>query len=254
MGGEEIRGRARIVDAHLHDAGRHPVELSPAVDLEQRGDERIGFLREFHRARIGQERAGAHEGEADHDGQEPGERDAGGERDGDRRERRPAAPAPRRARGPAGPAHAAQAADHELGHEGDDAGDDDRHDDHPDVVVADMRELVREHRLDFVLVEGVDEAAGQGNRVLLGIEAGRESVQRGRLHHLEQREPPCRAKCKGPPAPCGTRGCSARSISCDPVTRSDDALVEPIGEGDPGERSERATGSHQRRSRAAAAR
>jgi hypothetical protein len=70
---------------------------------------------------------------------------------------------------------------------GDDAGDD--HGDHhqPDVAIADMGQLMGDHRLDLGVVELLDQAGGQGHRELLVVDAAGEGVERVALEDGELR-------------------------------------------------------------------
>src|SRR5262245_33953635 len=139
--------RARIVDAHLHDGGGRAFELAAVFDLAQRADHGVWVLGELDRPGIGQELALAREREANHDRQEPGDRNQR-DRNQDRRHGAALAAVAAAAAARAAPVEPAleQRAEHELGKERDHARDDHRNDQQPDVAVANVRELMAEHR------------------------------------------------------------------------------------------------------------
>ena len=190
---EEIgEARARVVDAHRHEARRHARELALAGYLHQGRDHRVGVLGQLDGARVGEVLARTRQREADHQRERPGERDQR-QRDQDRDEGAAAAllriRTARRARGRrAAPArHHVEPAEDELAEERDHAGDDDRGDHHAHVLVADVRQLVPQHRLELGVVERGEKPAGDGDRVLLLAEAGREGVEAVGVHDLQAR-------------------------------------------------------------------
>src|SRR6266568_4273664 len=67
------------------------------------------------------------------------------------------------------------------------AGDDDCDHHQLHVAVADVGELVAQHRLDLLVVERLQQARGDGDGILPLIEPGRERVQCLAVHHLEFR-------------------------------------------------------------------
>ena len=71
----------------------------------------------------------------------------------------------------------ARAADDELADQRDDADEDGADDEELDVAVADVGELVGEHRLELGVVERLHQPAGDGDRVLLLADAAGEGVQ-----------------------------------------------------------------------------
>ena len=78
---------ARIVDAHFHHRRGRARQFAAALDLAQGRDHRVGIFGQFHRAGIGEKFARARQREADHDREQPGERDQR-DRENDRRRRR----------------------------------------------------------------------------------------------------------------------------------------------------------------------
>src|SRR6202043_509439 len=80
---------------------------------------------------------------------------------------------------PAAPAKPAleQQAEDELGEKRDYASDDHGDHQHTHVAVADVGQLVAEYRLDLGVVERIDEARGDRDRVLLVVHSRGEGVE-----------------------------------------------------------------------------
>ena len=160
VGGEQVgEALARIVDAHFHDGGGGAFQFAAALDLAQRRDHGVGVLGQFDRAGVGEIFALARQREADHHREQPGHRD---QRDGDDDRDAGAALAAVAVAGGAAAAPAPAALEHhaeqQFGEEADNAGDDHGDHQHAHVAVADMGQLVAEHRLDLGVVEVVEQA------------------------------------------------------------------------------------------------
>ncbi len=185
---EQVRkSLARIVEAHLHHRGGGAGQLAAALDLAQRRDHGVGILGELDRAGIGEKLARARQREADQQRENPRDRD---QRDRDEdREAVAAAAAILAARSPRAEADAAvePQPEEQLGEERDGAGDDDGDHHHAHVAVADVRELVAEHRLELRIVETVQQPGRHRDGVLLLVHAGGEGVERVGLDDLELR-------------------------------------------------------------------
>ena len=63
----------------------------------------------------------------------------------------------------------------------------DRDNQQPHIAVHDMRQLVRDHGFQFVVLQRFDDAAGQGDAVGLFVNARCKGVQRGTVNNLELR-------------------------------------------------------------------
>jgi hypothetical protein len=78
MGGEQVDETGMLVlDAHFHQTGGGTGQFSPAGNLEQRRDHRIGVLGQFHCPGIGQIFARARQGQPQQAGQQPGHKNDG---------------------------------------------------------------------------------------------------------------------------------------------------------------------------------
>ena len=103
---------------------------------------------------------------------------------------RAAAPAPAAALPPLLPPPEKQnprAAHDQVADERDDADEDGGDDEKLDVAVADVGQLVGEHRLELGVVERVDEAAGHRDRIAALADAAGEGVARVGLDDAERR-------------------------------------------------------------------
>ena len=87
------------------------------------------------------------------------------------------------------PAHAAPEApaQEEVGDERDHADEDADQRLEADVVVADVRHLVRDHALELVAVEPLQQAARDRDRGVPRVAPGRQSVGRGLVEHVHRR-------------------------------------------------------------------
>ncbi len=174
---------ARVVDAHFHHRGGRAREFAMAFDLAQRRDHGVGIFGEFDRAGVGQRFARARQSKPDQERQHIGD-DEERDRDQDRDHGAAAAALVAVARAERKAVVEPQP-EHQLGDEGNGAGDDHGDDHHAHVAVADMGELVAQHRFHLGVVEKRDEARGHGDRILPRIHAGGEGVEGVDLHHLE---------------------------------------------------------------------
>ena len=241
MANRSAKPDARIVDAHFHDGGGCAFQLAAALDLAQGGDHRVRVLGQFDRSCVGEEFARAREREADHRGQGPGKRDQHGcddERGATAALAATAAVAVIRA--PVAPAEPAVEPhpEQELGEKGDHAGDDHRDHHHADVAVADMGQLVAEHRFDLGVVEPGEQPGRHGDRVLLLVHPGGEGVERVALHHLQLRH-----RNAARDAQVFQQIVEARLLLAGHLAPAgdgvDDALVKIIGDDDPHGRADR---------------
>jgi hypothetical protein len=79
----------------------------------------------------------------------------------------------------------------------DHAGDDDGDHHQLHVAIADMRQLVAEHRFHLVIVERAQEARRDRDGILPGVQAGGEGVQRISSPSPSASASGCRARCRG---------------------------------------------------------
>jgi hypothetical protein len=84
-------------------------------------------------------------------------------------------------------ARAEHAAEDDFADERDHAGDHHRDHQHAHVAVADVRQFMAEHRFQLGVIEALHEAARHRDRILLLIETGGESIERGVLDDLQLR-------------------------------------------------------------------
>ena len=181
-------GGGRMVEEHLLDLGGR-LDLGMAGDALQRADHGVGVLGELDSAGVGQIFALARHGEAERDGEQAGEEEDG---DGDQDEdecataattapaRAAAAPADR-------PQDGARRTHQDVADQRDDADEHGGDDQQLHVAVLDVGELVGEHRLELGVVEGVHQAAGDGDGVLALADAAGEGVARVGLDDAQAR-------------------------------------------------------------------
>jgi len=120
----------------------------------------------------------------------------------------------------------------------DHARDDDRDDQQADITITDVGELMAEHGFEFGIVEACHQARGDGDRVLLLVEARCEGIERIRLHHLELRHRDAARDAKILEEIIETRVFLPRHLAAS-GHRIDHPLIELVGDGDPRQRSER---------------
>ena len=180
----------RIGDPQVRHRGVRPLQRPPVFgELPQRRCEPVGVARR-HRARgIGEVLALPRDRRLHRAGEQG--RDDRGHDPEDQEEQ-------------LGLAVAAAAAAAEEGdpqeHVGEDADRDDEPEDDerdPDVVVADVAELMPEHAIELAIGHELEKAGRDGDRRLLGLAARREGVRRGVIHDVELRHRRCRWRCTG---------------------------------------------------------
>jgi len=190
MGGEQAREPRllrRIVQEHAAQLVRR-LELRLARHLAQGRDHGVRVLGQLHRPGVGHIFPRPRQGHADDGGQAEADH-ADGQSDQDQRHGVLVVPA-------AAAAHIEQAAEHQFGHHADDPCED-RGDHHgPHVLVDDVGQLMRQDALHLVAVQGLHQAARDGDAVVALVQAGRIGVQRrafddaqgGRLHPARDRQ------------------------------------------------------------------
>jgi hypothetical protein len=189
MGGKQIRKTGmRIVETHFHHRGGGASQLAAIFDFAERVDHGVRVFGELDRAGVRQIFARARQRKPDHDRENPGQRDDR-KRDQNRYQRAAALLVARRARpiGASGASRVEHEAEGELADERNNAGQHHCGDQEFHVAVADMGQLVRKHRFDFAIVEPVEEAARNRDRILLLVQPGRVGVQRRVLGDLQLR-------------------------------------------------------------------
>ena len=137
------------------------------------------------------------------------------------------------------------AADHHVAEEGEDAGEHDRDHHQLRVAVADVGELVRQHGLELVVAQRVEEATGDRHHIAALAQAGGVGVEGGRIDDLQRRHrqpardaqilqdvvEPRRLRAGDAPGAGGA---------------ADQALVHEIGDGEPGKRRDHGKGPRAR--------
>lgn len=169
---EEARGLlARVLDEELrHVVARDGLDVGVGRDLAQRRRQRV--VRHLGSARIGQILPFARYGEAHQ------QRDGvayGCDNDGDKQHDDAAALVVAARAAAVG---VEQRAEGRLGRHREDADEDYRYDQQPHVVVAYVRELMRDDGLELRVVEFVDDTPRQGHRVGAAVYSAGEGVER----------------------------------------------------------------------------
>ena len=189
VGGEQVgETRARVVDAHFHDRRGRAFELAAAFDLAQRRDHGVGVLGQLDRAGVGEIFAFSRQREADHDRQQPGDRDQHDrDDDRDRGAAALAAVAARQLLPPSGSRPGTSAGTRSSA----------KNEITPAMITAITSMRTSPLRIwvsswpstasSSASSSAVEQAGGDGDRVLLLVHPGGEGVERVVLHHLELR-------------------------------------------------------------------